>query len=223
MLATRETPMTAHAPLFTLEGSAIGDFKLARSASARDVSRSAIVTGDGNVVTLTFGDSGVALPLRRLQIAPPERRRALRPGERRELDLLDPRRAAVPFVGRAALLADLQAWLVDDHDLSVRALIGAAGSGKTRLAIELCRLVDGAHAPGAWTAGFLPASELPAVVETLATRDVDWPGQMLLVIDYAALAAPDLGRWLDRLASQEVPGKLRLLLLEREAPAGFGW
>jgi hypothetical protein len=31
-----------------------------RSAHARDISQSVIVTGDGNTVTLTFGDSGIA-------------------------------------------------------------------------------------------------------------------------------------------------------------------
>jgi hypothetical protein len=113
-----------------------------RSFHARDVSRSIVITGDGNTATLVFGDSGVRLPLRRLQLRPPERRRALATGERRELDILDPARAAVPIVGREAMLAELEAWLAEEIDLSVRALVGRAGSGKTRLAIELCRLID---------------------------------------------------------------------------------
>lgn len=44
-----------------------------RSVSARDISRSVLVTGDGNSVTLTFGDTGIRLPLRRKQFPPPER------------------------------------------------------------------------------------------------------------------------------------------------------
>lgn len=104
-----------------------------RSVSARDDLRSVVIMGDGNTASLVFGDSGVRLPLRRLQVRPPERRRGLAPGERRELDILDPARAAVPLMGREVLLGDLEAWLVAEGDLSVRALTGRAGSGKTRL------------------------------------------------------------------------------------------
>ena len=32
-----------------------------------------------------------------------------------------------------------------------------------------------------------------------------------------------MARWLDRLASQQIDTKLRILLLDREAPDGFGW
>jgi hypothetical protein len=44
-----------------------------RSVSARDVKNSVVVTGDGN--TLSFGDTGIMLPLRRKQFPPPDRRR----------------------------------------------------------------------------------------------------------------------------------------------------
>ena len=37
-----------------------------RSVQARDISRSAVVTGDGNTVTMTFGNSGVSIPLGRV-------------------------------------------------------------------------------------------------------------------------------------------------------------
>jgi hypothetical protein len=32
-----------------------------------------------------------------------------------------------------------------------------------------------------------------------------------------------LGRWLDRLVAQKLDTKLRILLLDREAPEAFGW
>ena len=54
-----------------------------RSVDARDISRSIVVTGDGNNVALTFGDTGISLPLRRKQFPPPERRRRAREGNRR--------------------------------------------------------------------------------------------------------------------------------------------
>jgi len=60
-----------------------------RSVVGRDISQSIVVTGDGNTVTLTFGDSGVVLPLRRRQFRLPDRRRRPAPGEPpRELELL---------------------------------------------------------------------------------------------------------------------------------------
>ena len=196
-----------------------------RSVAAGDVSRSVIVTGDGNRVSLVFGDSGMVLPLVRRQVPAPDRRRRLGPGEaRRELDVLVADRRAAPLVGRDELLAELVAWLEDDIDISVRALTGRAGSGKTRLAIELCRAVDGGEAVGDWAAGFLPPAELAAVVEALATRSFDWERPTLLVLDYAAQVQGALARWLDRLVTQgRLTGRLRLLLLEREAPEGFGW
>jgi tetratricopeptide (TPR) repeat protein len=44
-----------------------------------------------------------------------------------------------------------------------------------------------------------------------------------LVIDYAAQCYQALARWLDRLADKELDTKLRILLLDREAPEAFGW
>ena len=67
------------------------------SVQTRDVSHSAVVTGDGNTVTLTFGDSGVSIPLLRKQFPPPERRRRQVAGEPpREIDLLVPETGTLP-------------------------------------------------------------------------------------------------------------------------------
>ena len=195
-----------------------------RSVPARDIAKSVIVTGDGNTVTLTFGDSGVVLPLRRRQFRPPDRRR-LAPGESaRELDLLVPEAGKLPLIGRKDLFAQLQTWVDDEVDISVHALIGRAGAGKTRLALEFCLKIDGdPNAKSGWLAGFLSPSQLTPVVDTLATRDFVWQRPTLLVIDYAAQCHEVLGRWLDRLAGREIDTKLRILLLDREAPEGFGW
>ena len=196
-----------------------------RSVSARDISHSVVVTGDGNAVSLSFGASGLVLPLDRKQIRPPERRRAQSAGERRrELDVLDPNRGRLPLIGRDAAMADLRGWLDDEPDISVHALTGRAGTGKTRLAIELCTAIDGADEPGEnWVAGFLSPVELGGVAEIYATTVFDWEKSTLLVIDYAGQGHAALGRWLDRLASKALDVKLRILLLEREAPQGFGW
>ena len=144
-----------------------------RSVDARDISRSVVVTGDGNSVSLRFGDTGIILPLKRKQFRPPERRRNLAPEERsRELDLLIPEAGRLPFVGRKDLLAELRTWLDDEVDISVHALIGRAGTGKTRLALELCQAVDSDFAArGPWIAGFLSPDDLALVVDTLATQN----------------------------------------------------
>ncbi len=195
------------------------------SVSATKILQSVVVTGSGNSVSLTFGTSGLVLPLDRKQIRSPERRRTQAAGERqRELDILDPSRSRLPLIGREAVLADLRGWLVDEPDISVHALTGKAGTGKTRLAIELCAAIDGGQEPGeAWAAGFLSPVELEGVAEVYATTAFDWEKSTLLVIDYAGQGRAALGRWLDRLATRKLKVKLRILLLEREAPQGFGW
>jgi hypothetical protein len=128
-----------------------------RSVQAGDISHSVVVTGDGNSVTLTFGASGVSIPLIRKQFPPPERRRQQAAGEPpRELDILDPDTGRLPLIGRQDLLAELRTWLEDEVDISVQALIGPAGSGKTRLAIGACQAIDSDFGgKGEWIAGFL--------------------------------------------------------------------
>lgn len=196
-----------------------------RSVSAQDISQSVVVTGDGNNVALSFGATGIRLPLRRKQFLPPDRRSRPREGEPpRELDLLVAEARKFPFVPRLDIFAELQAWLANNIDLSVHALIGRAGTGKTRLALEFCGTIDyDPSASGEWIAGFLSPTDLNALIETLTTRSFKWDRPTLLVIDYAAQSHRALARWLDRLADQQLGAKLRFLLLEREAPQDFGW
>jgi tetratricopeptide (TPR) repeat protein len=140
------------------------------------------------------------------------------------LDLLVPEAGRLALIGRKDLFAELQTWIDDEVDISVHALIGRAGAGKTRLALEFCLKIDSdPNAKGGWLAGFLSPSELIPVVDTLATRHFVWKRPTLLVIDYAAQCHEAVGRWLDRLAGQELDTKLRILLLDREAHEGFGW
>ena len=166
--------------------------------------------------------SSVVLPLRRRQFRPPDRRRRTAPGEPpRELDLLVPEAGKLPLIGRKDLFAELQAWIDDEVDISVHALIGRAGTGKTRLALEFCAKIDSdPNAKGGWLAGFLSPTELTPVVETLATRHFAWQRPTLLVIDYAAQCHEALARWLDRLAGQKLDTKLRYCCSTGRLPRG---
>jgi tetratricopeptide (TPR) repeat protein len=195
-----------------------------RSVNADTITNSVVVTGDGAIITATFGNTGARLDLWRRQVRTHDRRRPPRPDRPpRELDLFRPDSDALPFQGRQDLLTELLAWLDDPAELSVHALIGQAGSGKTRLAIELCRAVDPPDGTGVWRAAFIDPRAIQTVVDTLATRAFIWDRPHLLVLDYAATAHGALGRWLDALARHEQVPKLRFLILEREAPEGFGW
>lgn len=189
-------------------------------SSGGDISRSVIVTGDGNAVRLQFGSAGPALPIERKQALRAARGRQQKPV--RELDVLDPARGLLPLIGRESELNDLRAWLDADVDISVHGIVASAGTGKTRLAIGLCAAIDGGQAcAGGWLAGFLSAGSLPAIASAHETADFDLEQSTLLVIDYAAQAHEALGRWLDRLAAAPsmAPGiKLRILLLDRQAP-----
>lgn len=128
---------------------------------------------------------------------------------------------ATSLVGRETELAMLGAWLSEPQGISVKCIIGGAGAGKTRLAIEAC---EQAEADG-WFATFLPSSEL----QTLQDRRglIGWtPSQpTLIVIDYAATSLTALKRWFDELASLRLRSglKLRILLLERLADREHGW
>jgi tetratricopeptide (TPR) repeat protein len=197
-------------------------------AAGRDIRDSVVVTGDGNLVRVSFGDSGIVLQPVRKHWPRPDRRPPPKPGEPpRELDLLNAESTVLPFIGRADMLAELHAWIDDPIDVSAHALIGRAGSGKTRLALALCEQLDPAPPQtGAWRCGFVSPADLARVVEATATRSFDWPAgtRLLIVLDYAAQSQKPLGEWLDRLAYTTLPGvRLRFLLLEREAPEQFGW
>ena len=190
------------------------------------VSQSIVVTGTGNSVSLVIG-SALSIPIERRQIRPVVRHQRGGQAARSELDLLNARTTLVPFVAREPELAGLREWLDAGVDLSVHALVAPAGTGKTRLAMELCRRVDPADAPGSggWTAGFLKSSKhLEYLAGAFATSTYTWTGNTLLVVDYAGQSIEYLRQWLDLLAAKSLgTAKLRILLLERTAPREIGW
>ena len=169
------------------------------------------VDGSNNSVTVTRGEARLTLLQRH------KRRRE--PRER--LDLLDPYAQAIELVGRDDDLGALEAWLAGSRPIGVRCLTGRAGSGKTRLALELCERAES----NGWLAGFVAHEELVGVPAAAASGGL-------------ALAAADAGRrGLCRRFRPRAPAmagaaggasgdgerKLRLLLLERHANAEAGW
>ncbi|TMR33618.1 hypothetical protein, partial [Nonomuraea zeae] len=131
--------------------------------------------------------------------------------------LLMARHAVVPFLGRKEELAQLRAWAAEPAALSIAVLTGRGGTGKTRLAGELCAEL----AEAGWDAGFLP---LDAVCGPLAERATTLNAlrPALLVIDHPEPSAPLVGELVRRLAKHGRNPLVRLLLVTRE-PAEAEW
>lgn len=110
----------------------------------------------------------------RLTLIPP-RRRANRDPINSDFDLLLAHHRSTPLIGRDAELAELQGWLASDKDIAVRVLSGAAGAGKTRLAIELIEA-----AGEEWDAGFVDDRELKRFQSKENLADWSWTKPTLI-------------------------------------------
>lgn len=115
---------------------------------------------------------------------------------------------ATTMVGRDIELARLKAFIESNRNFEWLLVTGAAGAGKSRLALELCHTI----APK-WAAGFLSRTD----------RFRQWPyfrpsRPTLIVIDYASGRAADAGSLVLDLArsAYHLPLRVRVLLLERE-------
>jgi tetratricopeptide (TPR) repeat protein len=123
--------------------------------------------------------------------------------------LLEPALGVVPFTGRAAELADLEGWCLDELAGLVRLVTGGGGTGKTRLALELCRRMAGRG----WQCVQVDEGTEGEVVQL--ERLAAGPGaRLLLVVDYAE-ARPRLEELLK--AGLRDEGRARVLLLARHA------
>ncbi|MFI7143652.1 hypothetical protein ACIBO2_01975 [Nonomuraea sp. NPDC050022] len=121
--------------------------------------------------------------------------------------LLVPEHAVVPFLGRHEELATLRAWADDPAPLSIAVLTGRGGTGKTRLAGELCAEL----AEVGWDAGFL-TTPYPC-----ATR-LDVLRPTLLAVDHPEPWAAAIGELIRHLAGRRRRHRVRILLLTRGLP-----
>jgi tetratricopeptide (TPR) repeat protein len=115
------------------------------------------------------------------------------------------------FVGREVELAQLERFLQSGKKVEWLLLTGAAGTGKSRLALELCYAVR-----PEWAAGFLSRTDkFQQWTHFRPTRPT------LLVIDYVAGRAADASALVLDLArsASYLPSPIRILLLEREQGA----
>jgi len=176
-----------------------------------------LVAGDGNSITVFAGGSELHLDM-------PHRHKLDQPRILRDLLVSDAR--VTRLVGREDDLSVFKKWRALDAHVAVRTLIGRAGSGKTRLAIEACAAAE----DDGWVAGFVDGRELQRfhVQQNLAS----WRSLVptLIVVDEAAASASILKEWFTALARQGALGSgvpptapLRILLLERHADKDFGW
>jgi hypothetical protein len=119
----------------------------------------------------------------------------------------------VHFFGRDDKLESLIEFCDSAPTLAWWSVTGKGGTGKSRLAYELCNEMGKRK----WACFFLPASFWVG----LATQITNWeyPDDVLLVVDYVASHSQAIGSWLVDLARRGRGHRLRVLLLERD---GFG-
>ena len=178
--------------------------------------------GDHSTINQTIIIGGTQLQLRRPQPRPinPEN----------EIEIFLPQNRTIDLVGRDQEKDDLWHWINSAARVSARAVIGSAGAGKTRLAIETIERLA-TELPD-WRTGFLSQKALERFVDQYDASDLDWKEPGLVVVDYASASVAELRGWLEELvdvAEREGP-KLRLLLLERRiegwydslTPSGYG-
>jgi hypothetical protein len=122
------------------------------------------------------------------------------------------------FQGRADEQAFLTRFLKDDSPLSWTLIYGRGGSGKSRLALELCR------SNPQWHSGFF-AKEHQDIHLLVASHRFD--KDTLIVVDYAADRADQVKGLLEAIANIQddnpMPFKARVLLIERQWYENINW
>ena len=124
---------------------------------------------------------------------------------------------SIPFVERDDELLELTRFCFSDRRLSWWSLSGAGGTGKSRLALELCRLVPVER--NAWYCVFLPAVFFDNIGAYNGKWDLD--KNLLVIVDSPGYYSKKVGLWIKQLIeSDTVNRKIRILILERSSIKG---
>ena len=182
------------------------------------------IQGDNNIGVLVDGRPSLRL------LTPEGRRKGF--AESSELHLLRPDMGITRLLGRDEQLKDFLGWAKSKKLFSIRSVIGPAGAGKTRFALELLKALKANRSrkgksliAGGWCGGFLDFDEVEAFDTKQSLSQCVWPNPVLIVVDYAATAGSILGTWLNFTARylSEKSRPVRVLLLERRADTQAGW
>ncbi|MEO1064376.1 MAG: tetratricopeptide repeat protein [Actinomycetota bacterium] len=120
----------------------------------------------------------------------------------------------VPLIGRDGLVEELTAWANSGPRVRVRVVEGGAGSGKTRLGLEVAQRL----ARTGWVTGTLDARASVEQIEGLVAQ----PAARLVVIDYAEDRPERVEGLLTRATACALSDPLRVLLLQRRPGTGRG-
>jgi hypothetical protein len=121
--------------------------------------------------------------------------------------LLRPEHRVVPFLGSKRQVADLQSWATQPARLAAGLVTGPPGSGRTRLAMELCDRLSAAD----WLAGMVSGDAPAAQIQH--TARLDQP--LLVVVDDVETRYDQLVALADavseRAAARQAPARLLLI------------
>jgi len=124
----------------------------------------------------------------------------------------------VPFIGFELEITRLEEFLDSPSGFAWWMIIGEAGAGKSRLALELCQRLR--RREEAWHSGFLPGDHD-------LVHWMEWQPKQptLIVVDYAHSRAEELQAIVTTLEgrSEELHHPVRLLLLERPISEEVWW
>jgi glycosyltransferase involved in cell wall biosynthesis len=128
--------------------------------------------------------------------------------------LLRAEEAAVPFhLAREPQVSELIHWAYDArYPQALRLITGAGGTGKTRLAIEVCSRLSN----DGWHCGFLPSEISDLQVAGAWNLLSKFESPLLVVFDYAETRQETLLAFVRIMLQADVQPRLRLLLLARD-------
>ncbi|MGK7913153.1 MAG: tetratricopeptide repeat protein, partial [Synechococcus sp.] len=201
----------------------------AQSGWVRREYTEALKKGDGALLIDRLDDTPLPPELSRIQAEKPLMRpnpkkirqifknpvRELPAGSEQPSKLLRAEYGVVPFYGRTQWLKDFIDWCNSDRDFAARLLVGAGGSGKTRLAIEACIQLQ--LGEKSWETGFVDRKfgKLLQADPGIAGELLRLRRDVLLVVDYAETRREQVKALLDAVLSEQGNRKVRLLLLAR--------